>query len=157
MRLGNKAAANRRRRVLSSMLQSGLCALVPAALRVVRAGPALAVGGNQSQWQGGFAGTLQSPLVQSLINRISWLNPNFWSKWLFSMRSKAGFSPDLESSRMWEASLENAKQRPSASAGICDIRSIWLQVPSFPRARSRMCRREVWVAALFKVLYLIDS
>jgi hypothetical protein len=32
---------------------------------------------------------------------------------------------------MWEASLENAKQPPF---GICDIRSIWLQVPSFPRA-----------------------
>ena len=58
---------------------------------------------------------------------------------------KAGFSPDLESTRMWEASLENAKQPPF---GICDIRSIWLQVPSFPRARPRMCRREDWVAAL---------
>jgi hypothetical protein len=32
--------------------------------------------------------------------------------------------------------------------GICGIRSIWLQVPSFPRARPRMCRREVLVAAL---------
>ncbi len=61
------------------------------------------------------------------------------------LRSKAGFSPDLESTRMWEASLENAKQPPF---GICDIRSIWLQVPSFPRARPRMCRREDWVAAL---------
>ncbi len=58
------------------------------------------------------------------------------------LRSKAGFSPDLESTRMWDASLENAKQPP------CDIRSIWLQVPSFPRARPRMCRREDWVAAL---------
>ena len=56
-----------------------------------------------------------------------------------------GFSPDLESTRMWDASLENAKQPPF---GICDIRSIWLQVPSFPRARPRMCRREDWVAAL---------
>jgi hypothetical protein len=56
------------------------------------------------------------------------------------LRSKAG----LESTRMWEASLENAKQPPF---GICDIRSIWLQVPSFPRARPRMCRREDWVAA----------
>ena len=27
-------------------------------------------------------------------------------------------------------------------------RSVWLQVPSFPRARPRMYRREVWVAAL---------
>jgi hypothetical protein len=45
------------------------------------------------------------------------------------LRSKAGFSPDLESTRMWEASLENAKQPPF---GICDIRSMWLQVPSFP-------------------------
>ena len=61
------------------------------------------------------------------------------------LRSKAGFSPDLESTRMWEASLENAKQPPF---GICAIRSIWLQVPSFPRARPRMCRREDWVAAL---------
>ena len=61
------------------------------------------------------------------------------------LRSKAGFSPDLESTRMWEASLENAKQPPF---GICDIRSIWLQVPSFPRTRPRMCRREDWVAAL---------
>ena len=61
------------------------------------------------------------------------------------LRSKAGFPPDLESTRMWEASLENAKQPPF---GICDIRSIWLQVPSFPRARPRMCRREDWVAAL---------
>ncbi len=32
--------------------------------------------------------------------------------------------------------------------GICDIRSTWLQAPSFPRARPRMCRREVLVAAL---------
>ena len=70
--------------------------------------------------------------------------PNPWLfTWLFL--SKAGFSPDLESTRMWEASLENAKQPPF---GICDIRSIWLQVPSFPRARPRMCRREDWVAAL---------
>jgi hypothetical protein len=46
---------------------------------------------------------------------------------------------------MWEASLEKAKQ---PSFGICSIRSIWLQVPSFPRARPRMYRREVWVAAL---------
>ena len=28
------------------------------------------------------------------------------------LRSKAGFPPDLESTRMWEASLENAKQPP---------------------------------------------
>ena len=40
---------------------------------------------------------------------------------------------------------EKAKQ---PSFGICGIRSIWLQVPSFPRARPRMYRREVWVAAL---------
>ena len=56
---------------------------------------------------------------------------------------KAGFSPDLESTRMWDASLEKAKQ---PSFGICGIRSIWLQVPRFPRARPRMYRREVWVA-----------
>ena len=41
-------------------------------------------------------------------------------------------------------SLENAKQ----PFGICSIRSIWLQVSSFSRARPRMCRRGVWVAAL---------
>ena len=64
-------------------------------------------------------------------------------KWLFC-EAKRAFPPDLESNRMWEAILENAKQPPF---GICDIRSIWLQVPSFPRARPRMCRREVWVAA----------
>ena len=40
---------------------------------------------------------------------------------------------------------EKAKQ---PSFGICGIRGIWLQVPSFPRARPRMYRREVWVAAL---------
>ena len=40
---------------------------------------------------------------------------------------------------------EKAKQ---LSFGICSIRSIWLQVPSFPRARPRMYRREVWVAAI---------
>ena len=40
---------------------------------------------------------------------------------------------------------EKAKQ---PSFGICSIRSIWLQVPSFPRARPRMYRREVWVAAI---------
>ena len=68
------------------------------------------------------------------------------------LRSKAGFSPDLESTRMWEASLENAKQPPF---GICDIRGTWLQVPSFPRARPRMCRREVWVAALRLNLQLV--
>ena len=51
---------------------------------------------------------------------------------------------------MWEASLENAKQPPF---GICDTRSIWLQVPSFPRAHPRMCRREpeVWAAALILI------
>jgi hypothetical protein len=37
--------------------------------------------------------------------------------------------------------------RPSASA-LHLHQSIWLQVPSFPRARPRMCRRAVWVAAL---------
>ncbi len=55
---------------------------------------------------------------------------------------QAGFSPDLDTRC---ASLEKAKQ---PSFGICSIRSVWLQVPSFPRARPRMCRREVWVAAL---------
>ncbi len=35
-------------------------------------------------------------------------------------RSKAGFSPDLESTGMWEASLENAKQPPFGT-GICNI------------------------------------
>jgi hypothetical protein len=35
--------------------------------------------------------------------------------------SKAGFPPDLESTRMWDASLEKAKQ---PSFGICGIRSI---------------------------------
>ena len=40
---------------------------------------------------------------------------------------------------------EKAKQ---LSFGICSIRSIWLQVPSFPRACPRMYRREVWVAAI---------
>ena len=53
------------------------------------------------------------------------------------LRSKAGFSPDLESTRMWDASLEKANQ---PSFGICGIRSSWLQVPRFqlfevPRAR----------------------
>ncbi len=45
---------------------------------------------------------------------------------------------------------ESGKRKTTAlsSFGICDIRSIWLQVPSFPRARPRMCRREDWVAAL---------
>jgi hypothetical protein len=43
---------------------------------------------------------------------------------------------------MWDASLEKAKQ---PSIGICGIRGIWLQVPSFPRARPRMYRPEVWV------------
>jgi hypothetical protein len=46
---------------------------------------------------------------------------------------------------MWEASLENAKQ---PSFGTCSIRSIWLQVPSFPRARPRLCRREGFGFAL---------
>ncbi len=38
-------------------------------------------------------------------------------------------------------------KRKQPPFGICDIRSIWLQVP---RARPRMCRRhgEDWVAAL---------
>jgi hypothetical protein len=39
----------------------------------------------------------------------------------------------------------SAKQPPF---GICDIRSLWLQVPSFPRARPRMCRREDWVVVM---------
>ena len=46
---------------------------------------------------------------------------------------------------MWDASLKRQNNFPF---GICGIRSIWLQVPSFPRARPRMYRREVWVAAL---------
>jgi hypothetical protein len=58
--------------------------------------------------------------------------------------NKAGFPPDLESLE-WEASLEKAKQPPF---GICSIQWIWLQVPGFPCARPRMCRLEVWVAAL---------
>ncbi len=57
---------------------------------------------------------------------------------------RGGLFPDLESTQ-WEASLKNAKQ---PSFIICSIRSFWLQVPSFPRARPRMCRSEVWVAAL---------
>ena len=57
------------------------------------------------------------------------------------LRSKAGIPPTWESTRMWDASLEKAKQ-------LLRPRSIWLQVPSFPRARPRMCRREFWVAAL---------
>ena len=40
---------------------------------------------------------------------------------------------------------EKAKQ---PSFGIYGIRSMWLQAPSFPRARPRMYRREVWAAAL---------
>ena len=43
--------------------------------------------------------------------------------------------------RVWKTQ----NNRPSASA---TSEAIWLQVPSFPRARPRMCRREVWVAAL---------
>jgi hypothetical protein len=61
------------------------------------------------------------------------------------LRGKAGFPPDLESTRVWEASLENAKQ---PSFDICSIRGTLVAGASFPRARSRMCRREVWVAAL---------
>ena len=58
---------------------------------------------------------------------------------------KRAFPPTWRLSRMWDASLEKAKQPPF---GICSIRSMWLQVPRFPRARRRMCRREIWVAAL---------
>ena len=66
-----------------------------------------------------------------------------------------GTSPVLaQITRMWEASLENAKQ---PSFGICSIRSIWLQVPSLPRARPRMYRREVWVAACNTALNLIEA
>jgi hypothetical protein len=61
--------------------------------------------------------------------------------------AKRAFPPDLESTRMLEASLEKAKQPSSASAAFEEFQ-IWLQVPSFPRARPRMCHREVWDAAL---------
>ncbi len=59
---------------------------------------------------------------------------------------KVGFSLDLESTRMWAASLEKAKHK-TTHLGICDFRSFWLQVPGFPHARPRMYRIEVGVAA----------
>ncbi len=52
------------------------------------------------------------------------------------LRSKAGFSPDLESTRMWEASLENAKQPPF---GICDIRSILVAGAQFSPCSAPAC------------------
>ncbi len=73
------------------------------------------------------------------------LGTSFTGKWLFC-EAKRAFPPTwrvLECGK--RVQMENAKQPPF---GICDIRSIWLQVPSFPRARPRMCRREDWVAAL---------
>ena len=68
---------------------------------------------------------------------------------LVVLRSKAGFSSDLEVSKMREASLGKAKQPPSASAtseafGCRPVCRCWV----FPCARPRMCRLEVWVAAL---------
>ena len=42
---------------------------------------------------------------------------------------------------------ESGKRKTTALRDLRH-RSIWLQVPSFPRARPRMCRREDWVAAL---------
>ena len=62
---------------------------------------------------------------------------------------QSGLSPRLGEYSNVGRESEKAKQ---PSFGICGIRSIWLQVPSFPRARPRMYRREVWVAAI-KVPY----
>ena len=61
----------------------------------------------------------------------------------FAMQS--GLFPRLGEYSNVGRESENAKQPPF---GICGIRSTWLQVPSFPRARARMYRREVWVAAI---------
>ena len=58
---------------------------------------------------------------------------------------QSGLSPRLGEYSNVGRESEKAKQ---PSFGICSIRSIWLQVPSFPRARPRMYRREVWVASL---------
>ena len=59
---------------------------------------------------------------------------------------------DKYASQKKESTLENvgreSEKAKQPSFGICGIRSIWLQVPSFPRARPRMYRREVWVAAI---------
>ena len=79
-------------------------------------------------------------------------------------KAERAFPPDLESTRMWEASLEKppparaAKQPEPPGLGICQcgiqvrLGSFRLQVPmlrlGFPCARPRMCRLEVWVAAL---------
>ena len=46
-----------------------------------------------------------------------------------------------------EAALDGSNFRAAPNFGTL-LRRIWLQVPSFPLARPRMCRREVWVAAL---------
>ncbi len=68
---------------------------------------------------------------------------------LIILPAKQAFPSDLESTRLWEASLEKAKQLLSASAA-----SIFrLQVLGFPCPRPcmypvTMCRFEVWVAAL---------
>jgi hypothetical protein len=102
----------------------------------------------------GASGACRSRWAVTRSRRRHWLSKKMTgaaagANKLVVLRSKAGFPPDLESTRMWEASLENANQpRALPRVGICDIRGTWLQVPSFPRARPRMCRREVWVAAL---------
>jgi hypothetical protein len=59
--------------------------------------------------------------------------------------AKRAFPPTWRVLEMWEASLENAKQPSSASAAF---EASGCRCPVFPRTRPRMCRREVWVAAL---------
>ncbi len=56
---------------------------------------------------------------------------------------------------MWEASRWKTQNNPPSASGAFE--AFWLQVPSFPRARPRMCRREVWVAALKLSLNLIEA
>jgi hypothetical protein len=48
------------------------------------------------------------------------------------LRSKAGFSPDLESTRMWEASLENAKQPPVLQMASVTSEAFGCRCPVFP-------------------------
>ena len=66
------------------------------------------------------------------------------------LRSNAGFPPDLESTRMWEASLEKARQPPSASAAFEAFGCRCLVFLVLAPCQWRMCRLQVgvWVAAL---------
>jgi hypothetical protein len=63
----------------------------------------------------------------------------------FFLRSKAGFPPDLESTRMWE---EPGKRKTALLRHLQHSKHLVAGAQFSPVLAPHMCRREVWVAAL---------